>query len=279
MAVVKRGLGSDEPGKQLVVQPFQIVVGIDFDCQGERIFWTDVSGHAIRSSNADGSDVQVVADESVVNSPEGIAVDWSSRNVYYADSAKDRIAVVSMDGQQHLALLSDGLVNPRAVAVDVKGRWLYYSDWNRERPLIGRMRLDGSGREDFVATDLSLPNDLVVLQTRQELCWTDAGRQRLECVGLDGRRRRVVHAPLPYPFGLTVREEETFYMTDWEDKQLHSVSVHGGEHRTMAASIGISVHTFSPVPTHRLTRLQQLNSCVRTDGQWRSRRVRCVCRR
>lgn len=43
------------------------------------------------------------------------------------------------------------------------------------------------------------------------------GRQRLECIGLNGAGRRVVYAPLGYPFGLTVQNEETFYWTDWEE--------------------------------------------------------------
>jgi len=79
------------------------------------------------------------------------------------------------------------------------------------------------------------------LQKRQEVCWVDAGKQRLECVGIDKRNRRVVYAPLNYPFGLTVHNEEKFFWTDWDDthtKRIHTVSVYGSGYSTFPASIG-----------------------------------------
>lgn len=63
--------------------------------------------------------------ESVLQSPEGIAIDWSSRNVYYADSVKDEIGVASLDGKYQKTLINEGLVNPRALAIDLRNR---YSD-------------------------------------------------------------------------------------------------------------------------------------------------------
>lgn len=54
-------------------------------------------------------------------------------------------------------------------------RKLYWSDWNRVKPLISRANLDGTTVEDFINKDIALPNGIVVLQSRQELCWVDAG--------------------------------------------------------------------------------------------------------
>jgi hypothetical protein len=39
--------------------------------QDERLYWTDMSGHAIRSSRLNGSDIKVVTTE--LQSPEGRA--------------------------------------------------------------------------------------------------------------------------------------------------------------------------------------------------------------
>jgi hypothetical protein len=94
---------------------------------------------------------------------------------------------------------------------------LFYSDWHREFPVIGRVDLDGSNRRNFVDADIHLPNGLAILAQRRELCWVDAGKQRLSCIGLNGHGRRVVYAPLEYPFGLTVHNEQRFYWTDWKE--------------------------------------------------------------
>ena len=53
-----------------------------------------------------------------LGSPEGVAVDWISKNLYWTDSGTDRIEVSRLNGTHHKTLFSDDLVNPRAIAVD-----------------------------------------------------------------------------------------------------------------------------------------------------------------
>ncbi|KRX84111.1 Nidogen-1 [Trichinella sp. T6] len=239
MSLVQRGLLPDDYGKQLIVVPFQIAVGVDYDCQDDKIYWTDVSGHSVHSSNLDGSNVTTLFDTDIV-SPEGIVIDSLNRNLYYTDSIRDEIVVSSLRGNHRVAIIKDGLVNPRALALDPIDRKLYYSDWHREKPVVGRLNLDGTARELFVTSNIALPNGLVVLNRRRELCWADAGTQRLECIGLNGGGRHVIFAPLGYPFGLTAHNEETFYWTDWEDKRIHSVNIYGQDHHSMEAAVGAS---------------------------------------
>ncbi|MCP9264851.1 Nidogen-1 [Dirofilaria immitis] len=237
MTIIQKSTNPDLPGKQLIIVPHQIAVGIDFDCQEERIIWSDIAGHSILSASINGTDEQKFMD-SVLKSPEGVAVDWSSRNVYYADSVKDEIGVLSLDGKYYKTLINEGLVNPRALAIDLTDRYLYYSDWHRENPLIGRVRLDGTENSAFITADVHLPNGLTVLLERRQLCWVDAGLQQLSCIGLNGNNRRIVYAPLQYPFGLTVHNEQRFYWTDWSDNKIHSVSVNGDGYISFPATVG-----------------------------------------
>ena len=61
-----------------------------------------------------------------LGSPEGVAVDWISKNLYWTDSGTDRIEVSRLDGTHHKTLFSSDLVNPRAIAVDpVRGSVSY----------------------------------------------------------------------------------------------------------------------------------------------------------
>uniref|UniRef100_A0A914DFS9 EGF-like domain-containing protein n=1 Tax=Acrobeloides nanus TaxID=290746 RepID=A0A914DFS9_9BILA len=237
MSIIHRSVNPEIIGRQLIVVPHQVVVDIDFDCTNERLYWSDISGHTIRTAALNGTDVKAFF-ENELKSPEGIAIDWSSRNLYYADSTKDEIGVVSLDGKYQKALLTEGLVNPRAVEIDLNHRHVYYSDWHRETPRIGRIDMDGSNNQVFVNSDIHLPNGLAIVQSRQELCWVDAGSQRLSCIGLDGRNRRVVYAPLEYPFGLTIRNDERFYWTDWKDHKIHSVTIYGADYTSFVPSTG-----------------------------------------
>lgn len=52
-----------------------------------------------------------------IGSPEGISIDWVSRNIYWTDSTKDTLEVANLDSKRRKIIVSEGLVNPRGVAV------------------------------------------------------------------------------------------------------------------------------------------------------------------
>lgn len=48
-----------------------------------------------------------------IRSPEGLAIDWVSRNIYWTDSTKDTIEVANLDSKRRRVLFGTDLVNPR----------------------------------------------------------------------------------------------------------------------------------------------------------------------
>ncbi|CAD6196064.1 unnamed protein product [Caenorhabditis auriculariae] len=281
MAIFERSTKPEVFGKQLIVIPHHIPVGIDFDCKDKKIVWSDISGHSIRTASLNGTDHKSFLTQEL-SSPEGIAVDWSARNVYYADSLNDEIGVASLDGKYKKALITEGLVNPRSLAIDLNAKHLYYSDWHRENPYIGRVDLDGRNNRVFLNEDVHLPNGLTILPNRRELCWVDAGSHKLSCIGFNGGGRRVVFASLQYPFGLTHDNEARFYWTDWKDNRVHSVGVYGEGYGSFQISLGGSGKVFGilSLPKHCVG---AANECGTDNGGCKylclpsQQGVRCEC--
>lgn len=57
-------------------------------------------------------------------SPEGIAIDWISRRIYWTDSEKDTIEVASLDDPTlRTVVIKGNLVNPRGIAVDPRAKY------------------------------------------------------------------------------------------------------------------------------------------------------------
>ena len=52
-----------------------------------------------------------------LGSPEGVAIDWIGRNIYWTDSESDSIEVANLDGLNHKVLVED-VKNPRAIVMD-----------------------------------------------------------------------------------------------------------------------------------------------------------------
>lgn len=53
-----------------------------------------------------------------VDHPDGIAVDWVARNIYWTDTGTDRIEVARLNGTSRKVLISEALDEPRAITVD-----------------------------------------------------------------------------------------------------------------------------------------------------------------
>lgn len=100
----------------------QMAIGLDKDCAEGRVYWSDITAKAIYSSKYDGADKKIFISDDII-SPEGVAVDWVSRRIYWTDSAKDTIEVASIDNPKiRSVLINKYLVNPRGIVVDPHSR-------------------------------------------------------------------------------------------------------------------------------------------------------------
>ena len=50
--------------------------------------------------------------------PDGLAVDWVAKNLYFVESSAQRIFVCKLDGRHRVSLITKGLTHPRGLAVD-----------------------------------------------------------------------------------------------------------------------------------------------------------------
>ena len=100
------------------------VVGIDFDANEGKVFFTDVKLGKIGVSPIDGSSLpRFIVDE--LQNPDGISVDWIGKNIYWSDAktvGTPEIAVAKLTGEYRKTLITEGLRSPRAITVHpVKG--------------------------------------------------------------------------------------------------------------------------------------------------------------
>lgn len=119
---------------------------LDFDVTDNRIYWTDITlkvrrllgllglllpgARGARLIGSAASHLQTIsrafmngsALEHVVefglDYPEGMAVDWLGKNLYWADTGTNRIEVAKLDGQHRQVLVWKDLDSPRALALD-----------------------------------------------------------------------------------------------------------------------------------------------------------------
>ncbi|XP_074069451.1 nidogen-2 [Macrotis lagotis] len=217
-----------ETAKTLLSLHGSIVVGIDYDCQEKMVYWTDVAGRVISRINLElGNEPEIVISSGLM-SPEGLAIDYLHRTMFWTDSGLDKIESANLDGSKRKVLFDSDLVNPRAITVDpIRGN-LYWTDWNREGPKIETSSVDGTNRRILVNKDIGLPNGLTFDPFSKLICWADAGTKKLECALSNGTGRHIIQNNLNYPFSI-VSYANHFYHTDWRRDGVIAINKDNGQ--------------------------------------------------
>ena len=65
--------------------------------------------------NLDGTNKRTIVTS--VQLPDGIAVDWISKNIYWTDDTAASIEVARVDGSNRRVLVNTDLYNPRGISV------------------------------------------------------------------------------------------------------------------------------------------------------------------
>ncbi|XP_052256418.1 nidogen-1-like [Dreissena polymorpha] len=232
--------GDHSDGSRVLYLPDELAVAVAADCAEQKFYWTDVKHGRISRADLNGFNKDVVING--FSSPEGLAVDWMSRNLYVTDSTLDLVAVVNMNGTYRKTLINTELRDPRSIVVSPMQGVMFWTDWFRNKPVIEAAYMDGSDRHVFVETGLGLPNGLAYDPYSRQLCWGDAGVNKIECVqygsSAAGLGRRVVMEKVPYPFDLAIYGSDIFW-SDWTIRGIpHVDRVTGEEGKPLSLPVG-----------------------------------------
>ncbi len=258
-------------------------IAVTYDAKQDRVYWTatdegeegiaykaGVTSDTKRKNKEEG--IKYLVKSSDIHLPEGIAIDYLARNIYFTDShadtdGKSYVGVASLESGNWTKLITNArfLHKPRGVAVHSPSRLLFYTDWGRSAGVY-RANTDGTGVRAIVNSDDGWINDLAVDTVTRRLYWVDAHSDRIESVNFDGGDRRIIlDSMAKHPFYL-----ETFegylYWTDWRTSEIHFCDkVDGSNMGSLyedpdSVPMGISVH-------HSLLERtdDEFNACSQSD--------------
>ena len=92
-------------------------IALDYDFKTKYIFWTDVMEENIKRARIEENPQVEVLVKINLNTPDGIAVDWINRKLYWTDTGIDMIEVADFNGTNRLVLVKTALEEPRAIVV------------------------------------------------------------------------------------------------------------------------------------------------------------------
>ncbi|ERL86348.1 hypothetical protein D910_03756 [Dendroctonus ponderosae] len=212
------------------VEDFLMFVGLDFDASSEQIYYSDVLQDVIYRVHRNGDSKEIVL-ASQNEGVEGLAVDWAAKNLYYIDSRKGTLNVLSTRNVTYRRTLLKNLKRPRAIVVHPNRGFLFFSEWDRPAN-ISRAFTDGTNLTVFKNLTLGWPNGLSIDFETDRLYWCDALLDHVQHSNLDGTDIKTVNSRLiRHPFSIVIYKE-FMYITDWRLDaiiRLHKLTGEGEE--------------------------------------------------
>ncbi|XP_027843018.2 low-density lipoprotein receptor-related protein 1 [Aphis gossypii] len=219
---------------EIVVENLTNAVAVDYDYADNCFYWSEISTQSSTIKRKCKNTTSERLHGPVIQSPDGIAVDWVAKNLYWCDKGKDTIEVSKLNGQFRKVLISKSLAEPRALSLDPIRGYMYWTDWG-EVPYIGKAGMDGSEPKAIVNESLGWPNALVISLATEELFWADAKEDYIAYSDLDGNNRHVIMSRkmdpfinLHHVFAITLFENFV-YWSDWETKNIHKCHKYSGQ--------------------------------------------------
>lgn len=160
--------------------------------------------------------------------PDGIAIDWVAKRVYFAESFASRIDVTTYDGGIRCSLISSNLSNPRGLALDPREGYLFITDWGGDASLF-RSQMDGSNLVKLTSEQIGWPNGITIDYITKRVYWIDAKYDYIDSIRYDGTGRVNLikgKSYVTHPFALTM-DDSFIYFTDWKKKGIVRVSKAG----------------------------------------------------
>ncbi|XP_068695706.1 low-density lipoprotein receptor-related protein 6-like [Montipora foliosa] len=265
-------------------------VALDVHVRERTIYWSDINRRIIQRMNLTTGIIENIITDNL-GIIDGLAVEWESDLIYWADYSNSRVEVATLDGKHRKILFASQVYNPRGIALYPKKGLMFWTDWSFHSPKIERASLAGLDR--IVLVDLRnssqyWPNGIFIDYAEDRVYWIDAWNDTIDSCDLNGKNRRQVTSSIHptfnmHPFDFTVYDD-ILYWSDWNTDSIERLDwktaayIGGFGILTSDRVFGVALLDHSRQPTSAGNQLCKVNNggcshlCLLTPGGYQ-----CSC--
>ncbi|KAJ0179555.1 hypothetical protein K1T71_005267 [Dendrolimus kikuchii] len=209
----------------LPIKELKEVSALAMHFANSKLYWADGKTKTINRCSLNGLDVEKIVEG--LGLVEGLTIDWSGHNIYWTDTAMQRIEVSRLDGSSRRALIWQGLKKPKSITLDPKKGYMYWSELGSK--YIKRAGMDGSVITVFLE-QAGRVHALALHNEARALYWAALDPPLVEYAYLNGTGRTVLAEDVPMPYALTLYEDRVFW-GDWNTGIVETANRVNGSNR------------------------------------------------
>lgn len=211
-------------------------IGLSYNYNQRRIFYSDVHSSSINWVFFNGSDHRILVNKQV--SVEGLVYDPISENLFWTSNSDASIRAIDTrnltdDFENNSNMVRQVIQlgthdKPRGIAIESCMGMVYWANWNADAASIQRCYITGYGLQSVITTDIRMPNALAIDFESHKLYWADARLDKIERTDYDGTHRVILaHSTPKHPFALAIYKNY-LYFTDWVLRAVVRVNKYSG---------------------------------------------------
>ena len=212
------------------------------DAQGtDGVYWTQgvlvSNGNSrIRRVDLDDTNSTTVHDSSSSDNPRGLAIDWSTGEMYWTTAA-GKIRKSDLDGGNQQVLFSSGTAELQGIALDLVNGKMYWGDIANFT--ISRANLDGSSVE-IIRSGAGSPGGIALDVPNGKVYYTNSSVNRMN---LDGTSHETIADGtdgISQPYGIALYSGK-FYITDANLNEISRADLDGSNFEKIHHKINLCV--------------------------------------
>lgn len=211
-------------------------IGLSYNFDKRRIFYSDVHSSSINWVYFNGSDHQILVNKQL--SVEGLVYDPISQHLFWTSNSDASIRSIdtnnlTIDHENNSNKVKQVIQlnnhdKPRGIAVESCMGMIYWANWNADAASIQRCYITGYNLQSVITTDIKMPNAVTIDYESHKLYWADARLDKIERADYDGSHRVILaHSTPKHPFAITVYKNY-LYFTDWVLRAVVRVNKYSG---------------------------------------------------
>ncbi|KAL5267736.1 hypothetical protein ACHWQZ_G004694 [Mnemiopsis leidyi] len=246
------------------------ITALDYFEDKECVVWIDANSNMISKTSLKGktlpengfADRVLLVNDGLVK-PTDVSVDWISETVFWSDEERDRISMVTLEGDLSRTLVKHALKPTSLVVYPVAGK-MFWIGWESHSAVVRSAGMDGSNVSTIVTKLSTWPVDITIDYQNERVVWVDARDKLVVSSSFDGTDIKYIFGSprIRYPVALAVWYGSTY----WADLHWSMVIVAEGTNAFDTKTIESSTKDVSDITLSHPGKQSRSSPCSHDNG-------------